>query len=353
MELIHLLGSESISDPNYKSYLRTLISYFAGNTAELLKIPENADPLLESEKGRIELLSATRKSIFFRTMTPSSLEKVIKSLPRLGSWQGEALNLIARSHEILGDEVNSKRFYAQAKNWAKKMNFSKKSILMELNETSAETRIESGTKDLLIYFKIAKEAARCGNRLVYGIAILNIAREMSEVGAFNLTIKYSELSLKEIALENTGSLPYFLALACRCYGLIGLGRLIEAKRDLENLGLSQHTDIQFLRENLKLILKQKVLTDCRLSYQWFNNQLIDNSQCANIPLSEQEENLVQILTQENLPSKIIEEQLWGSSIDIQSRNQRFKRLLARLRKKQPHLVSYESGYYRLRLKALS
>ncbi len=338
MELIIILQSGDIDSPEEKFYLQTLISYFSGNVNFLARISSNSVSL---PKINLNSLALFRQKIFFKQVEKNDIEKMKLTLSHIGIWQGEVFNLMARTCENLGQEASAVQFYNLAKRHAHKHNFIKKSLLMEMNAIAAESRIKGGIDSLLMYFNVAAKAERAKYPLVQAIALMNVSRELGEVGAFRLSLKYCNLALSQMQ-ENIGSQPYFLLIACKAWVLLALKRMTEFTHELQMLNLSTHRDIQKLAIDLEN--EKKCKSFC---LYWKNNSVIKNTLSPIPSLSPFEENLIQLLLTENYSSKDLEFKLWHNRIDSEYTNQRLKRLLARLRKKQPHLVLFDSGSYRL------
>jgi len=326
-------------------YLKTLIYYYEGD----IQLLEN---LLNSKIiPFISLLSEIRLQIIKQDIKLQDLLFLNQTLnytdPQISKeWRAEA-------HFLLGWAYRETQRFEEARDTFKKcykllwdIGAKKKAVKSMLNYVVCQSSINNKKRYLLDYQMVAKKALEVGDPIVAGLCQLNMAREYRLLGSYELSIKLINQAIQNLEADR-GANNYYFAIIERCNLLIELKRFTQAYSDYEILKESNLTEIKEATKVLFIKLGKKVdINISHLDPVWAEVLGQKEHKC-DYNLTKHETHLLKYLSEGEKEKNDIIRYLYGDNLNFESADNRFKVLLSRLRKKDPDLILFNHGYYKL------
>jgi hypothetical protein len=274
-------------------------------------------------------------------------------------WSAEAHFVLGLACEIRKEETACKDHNRLAVTKLELIGAKKKSLKALHNYLAAETRINPERMLLADYHSLYRRARKL-DRVVAGLALNSIARQYQYAGAPLAALKYANRAIHFLQ-RDTGTFHYYMTLLNRAHILIDLGRLPEARVDADQTRVAGFKEVV---EGLKLVelrLAEKTgLIESEYAQVLKNSMQLNEMEVSSRerfmahqtgselePLTALESKLIQLLSDGRKTKFDLIDRLYESSIDFESREARFKNVLARLKKKRPGLIVLDEGYYRI------
>lgn len=353
-ELIDLL--RKVEDPVLRIYGEILRLYLQGNVISLRSLLDSlpAQGLPLRDLRMLQSLGRARLRIREKTVDRETLNALEACLELFPDWKCETEFLIAMAYESLEDHGRAKEAYEKAVGPLEKEGAPKKAAKAALNAIACESHIFPDRKLFAEYHQIARQGIRVGASDVAGIAFLNISREYQLLGARLAALKYVNRAIS-LLQGQTGTRPYFMAIAHRCHVFLELGRREEAQIDFEMIRMSPLPEAQGTIEVLeKLISKTSssvgALQPLRLTPTWEErwSHAQNHETRLNVTyLAPLEDRLVQFLSRGPKDKFEIIQFLYENKGAFASLDRRLTNLLVRVRKKHPGLLVFSGGKYRI------
>jgi hypothetical protein len=332
----HKLKSEEILYLNIlKSYLKGEVSELKTIRRELVKSKQNNDLL-----ALLDIRIAIRNRKF-----KESLILDAQNFNSQHTWfQAELTFLSAKFYSIGKKYLDAKNNYYQAYIMFKDINYKKKAIKSLLNTVVSESKINPEKRLITDYRFIADEAMKVQEVGMAGLCNLNIAQEYFDVKSLQLSLKYTNLAIK-LLNKDEGSLHYYLALSHRSQLYLELNMRSHALEDFEACLYCSFPEI---KENLKLIEKNYNIMNRKISInnltpQWYQRFLNLGKHIKN--LTEKEGQLLDLISKAPRDKFELITVLYPGADDFLSKENRFKVLLSRLKKKRPSIINLQNKKY--------
>lgn len=297
--------------------------------------------------GLVAALTAARLEITGGKVSPACFERLLGYLHEFPEWDGELLFVLALCFETNGDRHEMSRAYLSSAEAFRAQGVSTKAVRALLNHVAAESQLHGERSYLSEYNHVFREAMKVKAHSTAAVARLNASYEYAGNGAWRVALSYVNRALALLSRQK-GSRSWFLALAHRAHVLHELGREEEGRHDYEELRLCRQWDLAGVRESLDRIYGSRAeAPSAPMPDSWKKK-----AAGAGAPLGEIEEKLLRFLEDGPKEKGEILSHLYGDRLSWETLTNRFNNTLVRIRKKQPGLVVFEAGRYRLAEKLL-
>lgn len=296
-------------------------------------------------------LSYARLCIRLNDNLDKALENLSQVNPVNELWYGELFFVKALiygyKHQYELEQFN----YYQSYLYFSKSGALKKGLLAYQNSIAAESSLYPQRRFTVEYNHLMNIALKSKVYSTAGLCALNLSREYQKLKTYLVSLKLANLAVK-LLKRDFGTQHYGLALCHRAELLFQMDRIYEAKQDLDEAKSIDFIEVRnacLIIEGTHLKGHTEYNTE-NLAAAWINrdNVLMDSSK--HISFGIQEEKLIRLLslkpeTKSHLLSILYSEEL--KSLDYETVLNRFKNLLARVRKKDPHLILFDGKRYSL------
>lgn len=267
--------------------------------------------------------------------------------------KGEIAFLLGMYLNVMENWEESLSAYAAAYTFLSEIDCQKKAAKSYVNMVVADSRQNPSSKLFIKYrqaLKICQNAKEWG---MAGIALLNIAREHSILGAFDTALQETNRAIELLEQQDLGTHQYWQAILQRCDLYIHLERYLEAEKDFEHLQEATQKSIKHSREILEAKLKIRKFEDVNTALAppaWkkrFSELRGTSEPLYKIELTEKEEQLIDVLSNGSKNLWEIVTAIYGNEADnnVEAYISRTKDVLKRIRKKIPNHISFTDGKY--------
>lgn len=324
-----------------------MINYFREN-------PAGIEDLLASHAQVSEALKilAEMRLIILKNLNLTEITKLQASLNALqvsDMITGECLFVSAFAHQKAGDFAVAEILFRESAAFLKKVGAHKKSLRARMSAIAAYSCLHPESRLFSEYLSVYQAALSIKENLTAGTCLLNISREFQRLSALDLALDYANKSLQLFEEGHFGSREFGLGLVHRAFVLLQLDRpLTQVSKDLTVALSIQHPDVQSscasLAEMFQFNLKSlPYKTDVLPTWK---ERILETSAEAG-KLGEMESQLILLLSQKPHSKFELMDILYGDRIDFESRENRFKNLLFRVRTRTHADIRIVNGHYTL------
>jgi tetratricopeptide (TPR) repeat protein len=331
-------------------YAQAILHYQRGEVKELESLHSSAASLFPDHPELLFLQTALELRIALRKRELSSIkmEKSAQAFHENSRWAGELAMLLGTACSYLEQHADSIAWFERAGKCLKESGSLRKALKARLNVVVELSHIDPEANLIPRYFDLHQAAMRAQEFSVASTCLLNISREYQIMGGLKAALKYCSEAL-EIAENNFGSLHFYLILAHRAQLLCELKRFSEAQTDFECALAAPFPEVKAALEVVRPMLSE-ISTPLKQSGK--SEDLLPTwaervGSPSAFSFSDLENSLLAFLSTGAKDRVQITEHLYGSRLSFDVKVNRFKSLLASLRRKSPHLLVCEEGKYRL------
>lgn len=237
-------------------------------------------------------------------------------------------------------------YYKKALPGLTKIEAYKKALKCSQNILASNQELNPHMKLIPEYQAIYREARRLKDHATCGLTQMNISREYQKIGALSIALESIQLALT-FYQKDFGTLDYFLCLAHRAHLYLQLGLEEHALRDIE---MCMTSDFPKIHQVVKVLEKIDFQADEEsqthlLNPTWTKRARQYKREKETTVFNGLEERLLSLLRSGPRTKSELIEQLYGSLIDHESADNRFKNLLVRVRKKSQGLIGHKDSHY--------
>lgn len=339
----HSLLSDQLS-PMEANYVEILVLYLKGDNVGLRHC------LAQAPNELLRLLGRIRLQIMNFAIHPPDLRLLEAWGDRHGFennlWEGETMFLLGLAWCEAGEYERSKKFYMNAHRLFWREGVKKKALKALLNSVVAESRLNKEKKLIVDYFFVAQKAMETGDSIVAGICHLNIAQEYRKMGALESALRSINKAI-DFMQADRGINHFYFSILERCHIYIELDRFSEARLDYQ---IAQEAPFPEIQEGLKvidtLLGNHSLIDEERLDPSWKSRLHEIRVGRKRVSFTKMESRLLELLSAGTVTKEHLMTSLYGDRIDFAVRENRFKVLLSRMRKKAPSLIiTSEAGYH--------
>jgi hypothetical protein len=338
-------------------YSRFMSAFMNGDLEKMQELQNSMELELKDAPKNIakdlKELVALRMKLRLKTITSKDLEAAY-SREFFDVLEAEKLFVIARSWEFLSDEASSMKASNQAAVAYKKFNCPKKSLRSFYNSVVAESRLTPYKNFISEYQAIIKMSQDVGDSSFSGMAFSMLSREFQIVGLHENAMKFAKKGI-ELLVEERGSFHYFNALLQKAHLLIEEKKPVRATMILLECKMAAFPEIRAARELLECAIdpqkgwSTELEKDLIPTWKERMQDLLSLNQTTGLILSEGptslEFKLLKLLWSGPIPKWDLIEKLYPQDSDSYAIENRFKNLVARLRKKYPEVLQFNDGQY--------
>jgi len=353
-------NQDQIEELWIRLYAKTLCAYLKSDLKSLKENIEEMKSYKTDFFSDLDLISELRLEIRNRKVNENTLQRVLLISNKNKLLTGEIFFILGLAYEILNNEEKCKSAYLQAAEHLEKIGSNRKAVKALFNALAAETRMHKDNKKYLPdYSQFIRRAKALKNYSVVGIAYLNISREYQKIGALTAALKYATLAIGYLNKYDYGSLDYYSALTHRAHVWIDLGRHTDAKMDMELAQIADFVEIKSALLVLDSILngqKNILQISMNLLFPGWRERLLECKTYINKNFLQPmrpslsgalEGKLLSLLHSGPRDKFFLMDELYGKNLSIETRENRLKNLLNRIRTKSPGLIRFWSGKYEI------
>lgn len=330
-------------------YISTLISYLQSDIRGLLGSIDCLHRLDSSLVHIAELRLKIRQQNVSRLQIRDHFEAL--SLRTTSSEHLGEMGFVAGfASWMIGDYEGAISYYTEARKNLLACGSLKKALKISQNILATKTCIDAHLKCIPEYNQIFLEARKLRDHATCGLTMLNISREYQKIGALNLALKTINIAITHFKKEH-GTLHYYMARAHRAHVLIQLNNYQTAVLDIEECLTSNFPEVHGAIKVLESIETQNKFAEQPhlLNPTWTARaSRLADEKSPETRLHDLEERLLAILRNGPKAKVDLVHELYGTKIDYESAENRFKNLLVRIRKKKPDLICLEKNHYKIR-----
>lgn len=343
VELEGILKNNTLKHRHHQLYAKALLLYFRRDA-------KNLEFALSDLEGHPDIYAITK--LRFAVCTGNLKRQIIHDLrDRLPKdhWAAEALFVIAYAYGEMEDWFMSESFYRRANESLKEINCQRKALKALQNLVATNTSIDKTRRNIDDYLLIAKKAVQLKEYGAASMAYANIAREFQVLGLMSLAQRYSVRAMA-LSRHERQSLQHYLVCLNRAHICLDLNRLTEFFALIEYCKNTSFREINGGIEVLLAIATKKSSSQFRLNK---GSRLLDEwkfriksaKKQSRISLGKLERKLLILLSHKACSKVEILDHLYGSRLDLVTKDERFKSLVKSLRKKVPDLILFDKNKY--------
>ncbi len=336
-ELLAYQAQGDFAHPEHSYYVDVLVSYLQVDRTDLSRLKQLSPPkYLDLVEIRWALITESLSLEFLRKIEQSEI------VPEL---EGERAFVLGLAYLDLNLPAEARRSFqlAHRKLWSQ--GAKKKAVKGLLNVVVSEDRLDNNKKCIPSYEYVRDRALEVRDPIVAGLCSHNIAKEYAKLGAFELSLRFSNEAL-DLLYQDRGVNHFYEALLQRCHTLIELERYHEALIDFQTAKASNHERIREALKALEVLLGEtKEVKLEHLEPAWRTKLLSSKALIKREKLTKLEEQFVAAISKGPVLKEDLVSILYGDRIDLSSADNRLNVFLTRFKKKYPGtIVSSELGY---------
>jgi tetratricopeptide (TPR) repeat protein len=351
---IHVMARDPSLPSAVGLYARVLSAFLQGDLEGLenLRLEFGADAG-EGERAAVRSLRELRLAIRRRGVDAKTLRAFAGA--RLdGVFEAEKLFCLGMAWEHAGRDDEAMASFARAAAIYKECECPRKALRAHYNCVVADSRLNPHKNFIADYQSVIELSRASGDREFEGMALAMLSREYQVIGWLERAFEMIEDSLRALESER-GCIHYFHSVLQKAHVLIELGRRDEAAPLLRECELASFPAIAAARRLLELSLNPALVWDRRwekdLLPTWRNRlpqltkqrRLVDGKLA--LPSTALEERLLKLAYNGPIQKWDLIARLYPGEDSALILENRFKNLVARVRKKYPGLVNCEDGRY--------
>ncbi len=351
-QLYFLVEDERLT-PVEKVYAKIRMLFLSGDVAGLTSLRPEIDRL-ESDRLPVKSIYQLRLGIRNKTLTPEFLAEM-EALSLDGVWEAEKLFCLGMAFEKLGEEQRCALAFTKARSIYARHGCGELELRSYYNSVMAQSRIAPHKNFVLEYQALASLAKDLGAHSIEGMTLTMISREYQILGLLDQAFLMVEEALSRL-LPERGSFHYFHAVLHKAHVLLDLARVSEARDCLKEAELATFVEIEMARRLLLASLEPGVGWDQKweqhLLPTWKNRvpsllKRLDPVKAGpeSLDLTPLEIKLIRLAYNGPIEKWDLIEKLYGGEESMLRLENRFKNLIARVRKKHPMLIICDQGRY--------
>lgn len=341
-------GQSLSGDPELMLYLRIMQAFFSGQ-GDLIEraIRDNTG----NRDISADLLILIRMRRLLKTQ-PVDLEKIVAlneamNGPSWPLWRAEALYVCASAHQALKFYEVAEKSYKEAASLYNRGGAVRKALRASLSAVASRSCLYPHFRLFSEYHQIVEKSLEINEGLTAATALINISREFQLLEGFHLALKYCYRALEILGRQAFGSREHGMGLVHRADLLFKLERTHQAQEDLFYALTFNHPEVQTACEVLskKYQLELKTIQPNQILPTW--QERLHEGNKPDAKLGELGERLLELLSQRPHSKFELMQILYGDQIDLESRENRLKNLIFRVRSRLPQLIYFENSLYYL------
>lgn len=338
-------------------YSQFMSAFMVGDVEKMQKLQLQMDSLLEKQDPKIsedlKKVVNLRMKLRQKTLTQLDVEKAFAE-KYFDVLEAEKLFVIARAWEMIGDDTKAMLVAVDASVVYKKCQCPKKALRSFYNSVAAESRMTPYKNFSAEFQTIIKMAQEVGDKSFAGMGLSMLSREYQIIGLHESALKYINEGI-EYMIEERGSAHYYHALLQKAHLLIESKKEVEATMLLMECRLASFPEVRAARELLECALNPKktwssdLEKDLNPTWKERLPELLVSNTTQAIQIQEGptllEFKILKTLWSGPIPKWELIERLYPDEKDSYIVENRFKNLVARLRKKYPEVLQFAEGKY--------
>lgn len=358
-ELIGLQWTFNEFPETERLYAEALLSYLKGDLERLKNLAREMAGLPRTSDLDVCLRLVRLRLQIRQSTVETGLLDELRSAPCDPFWRGEVAFVLALGFGSRRDFAQESLAYKQAYAAFTAQGCARKALKSLQNHLAAESSLRPNVRFLAELLYLFKQARRLREFGMAGLALVDLSREYQKIGALRTALKFANRAVTYLE-RDVGTIHYYFALAHRCHVLFQLERSVEAMNDYELIRSAPFSEIRETAVTLVRMFPETLRAStppeeeltfavCAASPSWqerrakLENERLRISQC----FGELTEKLIFFIGEQPRTRDEIISNLYGNRLDFLILENRFKNLLARVRKKAPGLIIFHNGTYAL------
>lgn len=329
------------------AYARVLSAFFQGDFEMLAAAVADVSQV----GGELAELARFRLRIYRRDLPDRELHR-LADLQMPGPLDGEKYFCLGAAWETLGNEALASQSYARAAASYRAAGCPRKGLRANYNAVVSESRLRPHKGFIAEYQAVIEASRTLGETSFEGMALGMISREYQIAGLYQQALEMADGSLRCLESER-GTIHYYHCLLHKAHVLIDLGRTRDIGVILHECEMAPFAPIQAARELLALSLNPGAVwnrdREKDLLPTWRNRipQLAGQRTAisGSGPMSDLEQTLLRLAYNGPVDKWDLIARLYPAERDSLVVENRFKNLVARVRKKFPGTLDCQDGRY--------
>jgi hypothetical protein len=354
---IHLMARDLDLPHPVRMYAQAVSYFMSGDNERLGMLDRDVEHQLVSVdskmKSDLRSLISFRLKIRLHSVTVESLQK-IQQLSFEDVLDAEKYFLLGRAWESLGDDVQGAPCSMQAAAIYKRCLCPKKALRAFYNSIVADSRVFPYKNFISEYQAVIEMSKQVKDMAFAGMAMTMLSREYQIVGLFEKALATVEEGLQSLESER-GSLHFFYALLQKAHLILENGKTDHAKNILLETQMASFPEIHATKRFLECLMDpgkiwsredEKHLVPSwreRLPQIIGRNLKVESNQTIEVTMLE--ERLLKTLWSGPVAKWDLIEKIYPNESDALALENRFKNLVARVRKKFPGVLQFHDGQY--------
>ncbi len=345
-EIQMLARDLALPEPLY-TYAQVLAAFLQGDSEKLTAICSQ----METDNEDVCELARLRLALRRRELKPVELQR-IEELEFTGVLLAEKYFCLGMGWEFCENDTRAHASFLSAAHHYRSHSCPRKGLRAHYNAVVAESRLRPHKSFIADYQAIIDASRAIADEAFEGIALAMLSREFQIVGLLDQALQMADDSLMRLQIER-GTIHYFHSLLHKAHVLIELGRPDEVFELLNESQLAPFPAIHAARHLLSLNLDPALVWDRELERDllptWKNRlpSLLGKrpTVIGTSSPSDLEQTLLRLAYNGPVEKWDLIERLYPAGGDSLALENRFKNLVARVRKKYPSLLTCHEGRY--------
>jgi hypothetical protein len=354
---IHLMARDLDLPHPVRVYAQAVSFFMSGDIERLEVVHRDVDKQLANVdckiKSQVQSLISFRLQLRHQNVTPDSISRIHgKEFDDV--LDAEKFFLLGRAWESLGDDNQGGAFSMQAAAIYKRCRCPKKALRAFYNSIVADSRVLPYKNFISEYQAVIEMSKQVQDLAFAGMALTMLSREYQIVGLVEKSLSTVEEGLLSLESER-GSLHFFYALLQKAHLLMENGKPHQAENILLETQMSSFPEIHATKRFLECLMdpkkswsheEEKLLIPTwreRLPQIIGRNLKVESNQTIEATMLE--ERLLKTLWSGPVAKWDLIERIYPNESDSLALENRFKNLVARVRKKFPGVLQFHDGQY--------
>ncbi|MDA9951353.1 helix-turn-helix domain-containing protein [Oligoflexaceae bacterium] len=340
-ELFKVIHSTS-DDSAELHYARCVYAYLTADIKSLSRLILQFESFQSLRARAYQDIARLRMQVRKNEVQQVSIERIKSHCGLSVALDGEIFFVCGQANERLEKEKKVYEYYCLSYEAFKSAGLLKKAVLAAMNMVACKDRMQPSSILMPEYFNIIAMAKEAKAYSPQGTALLNVAREFSLAKSYVAALKYCNEAVDLLREHMYGSYQYHFALCNRCEIYCKLGDAKAALADYEEASLSEIPEIKgalSVLVNKISKARKSSLKGRRRSVSTWRNRLDG----VDVRFTKMEIKLIEILEAGTLRFEDLSERLYEEKAADETKSNRVRQLIFRLRKKIPQCIKHENG----------
>lgn len=345
---IHRQARDLQLAPEVRAYAGVLSAYLQGDVEKLERVIAEIESAPLEWKGEIRALANFRLGLRKKSLKAKAIEE-FASLKFQEVFSAEQNFCLGLAWESAGNDLMAEKTFHEAARLYRATGCERKALRAHYNALAADSRVNPHKNFIAEYQAVIEVSRRLNESIFEGMALIMLSREYQVAGLYDQSLTMIERSIEQLEPER-GTLHYYYALLQKAHVLIDLERTpAEIAPILKECEMAPFKEAAAIRRLLTIQIDPQVewdsASEADLPPSWRNRlpKLTVRSEARGH--GDLEEKFLRFAYNGPVEKWDLIQKLYPESTPALVLENRFKNLVARLRKKYPGEIICQDGRY--------